>query len=104
MWRSVCVEYKGVCCILVSHFMGFLNDYWLLFNSNMLCGWFTVLFSSLGKLTGHVHNYTNVPQVCIWECSMSLKLSLFRNAPFMVNSVQIDNGKYLFDIRLTTLN
>ena len=38
MWGSVCVEYKGVCCMLVSHFMGFLNDCWLLVNSNMLCG------------------------------------------------------------------
>ena len=65
---------------------------------------FIVLFSSLGKLTVMFIVYTNVPQVCIWECSMSLKLSLFRNAPFMENSVQVDNGKYLFNIRLTTLN
>ena len=39
MWGVVCgVEYKGVYCMLVSHFIGFLNDCWLLFNSNMLCG------------------------------------------------------------------
>ena len=65
---------------------------------------FTVLFSSLGKLTVMFIVYTNVPQVCIWECSMSLKLSLFRNAPLIGEQVQIDNGKYLFNIRLTTLN
>ena len=65
---------------------------------------FTVLFSSLGKLTVMFIVDTNVPQVCIWECSMSLKLNLFRNASFMVNSVQIDNVKHLFNVRLTTVN
>ena len=54
---------------------------------------FSVLFSSLGKLTVMFIIDTNVPQVCIWECSMSLKLSLFGNAPFMVNLVQKGNAR-----------